>query len=87
MTTDGSSAGRGSGRATPARSSGGPPFSASSVRQPGRASGSTPSEEDEEAMAARGGKSFYDKAQEATMATMSVLVGAGMAALPFLIGT
>jgi len=44
-------------------------------------------EDDEEAMAARGQKSFYDKAQEATMATMSVLVGAGMAALPFLIGT
>jgi len=35
----------------------------------------------------RGQKSFYEKAQEATMATMSVLVGAGMAALPFLIGT
>jgi len=34
-----------------------------------------------------GQKSFYDKAQEATMATMSILVGAGMAALPFLIGT
>ena len=29
---------------------------------------------------------FMEKAQEATMATMSVLVGVGMAALPFLIG-
>lgn len=29
---------------------------------------------------------FVEKAQEATLATLSVLVGAGMAALPFLIG-
>ena len=29
---------------------------------------------------------FMEKAQEATMATMSVLVGVGMAALPFLLG-
>jgi len=29
---------------------------------------------------------FAEKAQEATLATLSVLVGAGMAALPFLIG-
>jgi hypothetical protein len=29
---------------------------------------------------------FMEKAQEATLATLSVLVGAGMAALPFLIG-
>jgi len=35
----------------------------------------------------RGQKSFYERAQEATLATMSVLVGAGMAALPFLVGT
>ncbi|HEY8518113.1 MAG TPA: hypothetical protein VIS07_21600 [Candidatus Binatia bacterium] len=36
---------------------------------------------------ARGEKSFYERASEATLATMSVLVGAGMAALPFLVGT
>lgn len=34
-----------------------------------------------------GQKSAYDQASEATMATMSVLFGLGMAALPFLIGT
>lgn len=34
-----------------------------------------------------GEKSAYDQASEATMATMSVLFGLGMAALPFLIGT
>ncbi|MEW6271648.1 MAG: hypothetical protein AB1689_20385 [Thermodesulfobacteriota bacterium] len=45
-------------------------------------------EEDDEAFArARGQKSFYERASEATLATMSVLVGAGMAALPFLVGT
>jgi hypothetical protein len=32
-------------------------------------------------------KSFSEKAQEATLATMSVLIGAGMAALPYLLGT
>jgi len=32
-------------------------------------------------------KSFSQKAQEATLATLSILVGAGMTALPFLIGT
>ena len=42
---------------------------------------------EEEEMASRSQKSFYDRASEATLATMSVLVGAGMAALPFLIGT
>jgi hypothetical protein len=31
-------------------------------------------------------KTFAQKAQEATLATMSILVGAGMAALPYLIG-
>jgi hypothetical protein len=45
-------------------------------------------DEDEEAvLRARGQKSFYERASEATLATMSVLVGAGMAALPFLVGT
>lgn len=44
-------------------------------------------EYDDEEMVARNQKSFYDRASEATLATMSVLVGAGMAALPFLIGT
>jgi len=44
-------------------------------------------EEDEDYARARGQKSFYERASEATLATMSVLVGAGMAALPFLIGT
>jgi hypothetical protein len=42
--------------------------------------------EDGEMMPA-GEKSTYDQASEATMATMSVLFGLGMAALPFLIGT
>lgn len=42
---------------------------------------------DREEMAAPNEKSFYDQASEATLATMSILVGAGMAALPFLIGT
>ncbi len=42
---------------------------------------------EEDAGARRGQKSFYERASEATLATMSVLVGAGMAALPFLIGT
>ena len=32
-------------------------------------------------------KSFSERAQEATLATMSVLLGAGMAALPYLLGT
>ena len=32
-------------------------------------------------------KSFSDKAEEASLATMSILMGLGMAALPFLIGT
>jgi hypothetical protein len=32
-------------------------------------------------------KTFSEKAQEATMATMSVLIGAGMTALPYLLGT
>jgi len=32
-------------------------------------------------------KSFSQQAQEATLATMSVLIGAGMAALPYLLGT
>ena len=36
---------------------------------------------------ASGEKSGYEQASEATMATMSVLFGLGMAALPFLIGT
>ena len=44
-------------------------------------------EDDDEASASRSEKSFYDQASEATLATMSILVGAGMAALPFLIGT
>lgn len=35
----------------------------------------------------RGEKSFSEKAQEASMATLSILVGAGMTALPFLLGT
>jgi hypothetical protein len=43
--------------------------------------------EEDDGVPRRGQKTFYEKAQEATMATMSVLVGAGMAALPFLIGT
>lgn len=34
-----------------------------------------------------GEKSFSEKAQEASLATLSILVGAGMTALPFLIGT
>ena len=34
-----------------------------------------------------GEKSFSEKAQEATLATLSILVGAGMTALPFLLGT
>lgn len=42
---------------------------------------------DEEDVGGRNQKSFYERASEATLATMSVLVGAGMAALPFLIGT
>jgi hypothetical protein len=46
-----------------------------------------PSEEEEERMYGHDQKSFYDKASEATLATMSILMGAGMAALPFLIGT
>jgi hypothetical protein len=32
-------------------------------------------------------RSFSEKAQEATLATLSILVGAGMAALPYLVGT
>lgn len=44
-------------------------------------------EQDEDALRASNEKSFYDQASEATLATMSILVGAGMAALPFLIGT
>lgn len=32
-------------------------------------------------------KTFSEKAQEASMATLSILVGAGMTALPFLLGT
>lgn len=35
----------------------------------------------------RGEKTFGEKAQEASMATLSILVGAGMTALPFLLGT
>jgi len=34
-----------------------------------------------------GEKTFAEKAQEASLATLSILVGAGMTALPFLIGT
>lgn len=34
-----------------------------------------------------GEKTFSEKAQEASMATLSILVGAGMTALPFLLGT
>ena len=34
-----------------------------------------------------GEKSFAEKAQEASLATLSILIGAGMTALPFLIGT
>lgn len=44
-------------------------------------------EQDEDSLRASNEKSFYDQASEATLATMSILVGAGMAALPFLIGT
>jgi hypothetical protein len=44
-------------------------------------------DDDDEASASPNEKSFYDQASEATLATMSILVGAGMAALPFLIGT
>lgn len=51
------------------------------------AAGAQEAEDEEGALVASGQKSFYDQASEATMATMSVLVGAGMAALPFLIGT
>ena len=32
-------------------------------------------------------KTFAEKAQEASLATLSILVGAGMTALPFLVGT
>ena len=47
-----------------------------------------PGEEGEDGqMMPAGEKSTYDQASEATMATMSVLFGLGMAALPFLIGT
>lgn len=47
-----------------------------------------PGEQDEDGqMVPAGEKSTYDQASEATMATMSVLFGLGMAALPFLIGT
>ena len=47
-----------------------------------------PGELDEDGqMVPAGEKSTYDQASEATMATMSVLFGLGMAALPFLIGT
>jgi hypothetical protein len=42
---------------------------------------------EEGALVGSGEKSAYDQASEATMATMSVLFGLGMAALPFLIGT
>lgn len=42
--------------------------------------------EEEEFEPVYGQRSFYDRASEATLATMSVLVGAGMAALPFLVG-
>ena len=34
-----------------------------------------------------GEKTFAEKAQEASLATLSILIGAGMTALPFLIGT
>ena len=44
-------------------------------------------EAEEGEMVPAGEKSTYDQASEATMATMSVLFGLGMAALPFLIGT
>ena len=37
--------------------------------------------------ASPGEKTFSEKAQEASMATLSILVGAGMTALPFLLGT
>jgi hypothetical protein len=49
--------------------------------------GSGEDESEEGAMVPAGEKSTYDQASEATMATMSVLFGLGMAALPFLIGT
>ncbi len=32
-------------------------------------------------------KTFSEKAQEASLSTLSILIGAGMTALPFLIGT
>jgi hypothetical protein len=41
----------------------------------------------EEGTAGNDEKSFSDKAEEASLATMSILMGLGMAALPFLIGT
>jgi hypothetical protein len=46
-------------------------------------------EDDGEALEGTGGdqKSFSEKAEEASLATMSILMGLGMAALPFLIGT
>lgn len=53
-----------------------------------RTHGGEPGEMDEDGqMVPAGEKSTYDQASEATMATMSVLFGLGMAALPFLIGT
>ncbi|MBM4242486.1 MAG: hypothetical protein FJ148_01555 [Deltaproteobacteria bacterium] len=52
-----------------------------------RVSGADGEEGEEGEMEPAGEKSTYDQASEATMATMSVLFGLGMAALPFLIGT
>jgi hypothetical protein len=49
--------------------------------------GSSEAQGDEDTLYGHDQKSFYDKASEATLATMSILMGAGMAALPFLIGT
>jgi len=43
-------------------------------------------DQEDDAFGPKPNKSFGEKAQEATLATMSVLVGAGMAALPYLIG-
>ena len=51
------------------------------------AGGDGEGEDEEGTMVPAGEKSSYDQASEATMATMSVLFGLGMAALPFLIGT
>jgi len=48
-----------------------------------------PTDEGDDGQDSTGGdeKSFSDKAEEASLATMSILMGLGMAALPFLIGT